>query len=682
MEDSGAPLVVIVRLHRNARGISDIFMTKSLSSIFLACSLVITHAANVPLEDLDLKLMTTGYGKVLSGLSVKEKPLTIGGRVFQTGVGTHAPSEALIDLDGKATHFSAEVGIDSLDNTQGSVEFIVYGDDKELWNSGLCRGGEPPKACEVDLTGIRKLHLEVTDGDDGKSYDHADWAEAAISFDGALPRMTAVLPLREEEFILTPAAPDAPHLNGPKVRGVRPGSPLAFRIPATGERPMQFAAMGLPEGLVVDHATGIVTGTIAKGGSYEIVLEARNAEGADQRRLKIVVGETLALTPTMGWNSWYIHYHRVTDKVMREAADQMIASGMADYGYEYVNIDDCWAMKPDSKDPQLSGSPRDAEGRITGNRNFPDMPGLASYIHSKGLKAGLYTSPGKVTCAGYEGSFMHEAQDAATFASWGFDFLKYDWCSFGREPAGAIPGDRLEGPYLLMASELRKQKRDIVFNLCQYGMGDVWKWGGDCGQSWRTTGDLGLQAGSSLPGFYQIGMTNAKCHVYARPGGWNDPDYLLVGWVGDASSSGKGKKTTLTPNEQYSYMSMWSLMASPLVFSGDMAKLDPFTLNILCNREVIDVDQDELGKQASILRQSPKEFVLVKELSDGSKAVGLFNLGRKPATLRVDWTDLGISGKQTIHDVWRQKDLPVSDSGFGTEIPRHGVAFVRITPAR
>jgi alpha-galactosidase len=213
-------------------------------------------------------------------------------------------------------------------------------------------------------------------------------------------------------------------------------------------------------------------------------------------------------------------------------------------------------------------------------------------------------------------------------------------------------------------------------------MGDVWKWGGTVGNSWRTTGDLGMARSTQLPGFYSIAFSNARHSDYARPGAWNDPDYILIGWVGDTHGMGEGKKTTLTPNEQYSYMSMWSLMAAPLIFSGDMAKLDPFTLNVLCNSEVIAVDQDPLGRQAKILRQSASEFVLVKELEDGSKAIGLFNLTEAPAKMAVSWTELGISGKQIIHDLWRQKDLEKSKKQFQTEVPRHGVALVRVTPVK
>jgi alpha-galactosidase len=304
------------------------------------------------------------------------------------------------------------------------------------------------------------------------------------------------------------------------------------------------------------------------------------------------------------------------------------------------------------------------------------------------LKAGLYTSPGPWTCAGYTGAYQHEAQDAKLFADWGFDFLKYDWCSYGRVFAkgdvrvgpGASKLARYEFPYQLMGGELQKQSRDIVFNLCQYGMSEVWKWGGDVGHCWRTTGDLGLQKQSHLPGFYGIAFQNAQHADYARPGAWNDPDYLLIGWVGDAFRMDVGKQTSLTPDEQYSYMSLWSLMAAPLIFGGDMARLDAFTLNVLCNREVIAVDQDPLGRQGAVLRHTQDEFVLVKDLEDGGKAVGLFNLTTNAATVSVSWNELGLAGQVGIRDVWRQKNLGASETEVSAKIAPHGVALVKLGP--
>lgn len=480
--------------------------------------------------------------------------------------------------------------------------------------------------------------------------------------------------------ILTPKPGPQPKINGPQVYGARPGRPFLYRIPCTGERPMRFSAAGLPRELKLDAAAGIISGTVpARRGEYGVTLSAANAKGKAARRFRIVVGDTLALTPPMGWNDWYTHYDRITDPLMRQAADAMLASGMAYFGYQYVNIDDCWMVKPGSSVAELGGDPRTGEGTIRPNGRFPDMKALTAYIHARGLKAGLYTSPGPLTCARFEGSYQHEEQDARTFAEWGFDFLKYDLCSYRSiDNRGTVEADRK--PYELMGSILGKLNRDLVFNLCQYGRSEVWKWGGEVGGNcWRTTGDLGLEKSSRLPGFYSIGFKNAAAWEYAAPGRWNDPDYILIGTVGNAfQMSALPVKVPLTEEEQYSYMSMWALMAAPLFYSGDMGSLDEFTLNVLCNAEVIDLDQDGLGKQARVVRRTEDEFILAKPMADGSLAVGLFNLADGEREVSATWQDLGIEGRRRPRDVWRQKDAAVVAGAYKAVVPRHGVALVRL----
>jgi len=493
--------------------------------------------------------------------------------------------------------------------------------------------------------------------------------------------IVALLPLLAAEMpVLTPKPGPEPRINGPRIYGVRPGRPFLYRIPATGVRPMKFEAAGLPASIKLDAATGILTGKApAKPGLYKVTFHASNAHGKASREFRLTVGDTIALTPPMGWNHWYTHYDRVSDKLFREAADAMVASGMADYGYSYVSIDDCWMMKPGSKDTALSGEPRDSSGRIRPNLRFPDMPGLTAYIHAKGLKAGIYTGPGPLTCAQYTAAWQHEESDARTFAEWGFDLLKYDWCSYGRL-VKPVTREDFTKPYALMGGLLKKQNRDIQLNLCQYGMGEVWKWGAEVGgQSWRTTGDLGLEKDTRLPGFYSIAFKNMVLSDYAGPGRWNDPDYILIGVIGNAHSQGvPPKQTTLTAWQQYSYMSLWSLMASPLFFSGDMSRLDEFTLNVLCNAEVIDVNQDPLGKQARVVRKNDDELVMVKPLEDGSVAVGLFNLSEQLRRVSVSLKELNLTGSKRVRDLWRQKDLAGVTGDIGAEIERHGVAFYRL----
>ncbi len=476
--------------------------------------------------------------------------------------------------------------------------------------------------------------------------------------------------------ILTPAPNLNPRINGPLVYGCRPGHPFLYRIPCQGKRPIAFKIKGLPSELKLDPVTGIISGTVPGKGVYEILINARNSEGKDTRKLKIVAGEQLALTPPMGWNHWYAHYDRITDKMMREAADVMISSGMADVGYQYVNIDDCWMNAEKNSDPLRVGPLRDDKGNVIPNKHFPDMKGLTTYIHTKGLKAGIYTSPGPRTCGGFAGAWQHEDQDANQFANWGFDFLKYDWCSYGELAGENVSLAGFQKPYQQMGKILKSQDRDIVFNLCQYGMGDVWKWGGEVdAHCWRTGGDLGFE----LDRIFDVALKNAQIGQYNKPGEWNDPDYIQIGWIGNANKMGIPELTPMPANMQYAYMSLWSLLAAPLIYSGDMSKLDAFTLNILCNPEVIAVNQDPLGKCAEVIHRDSVSFIMVKPLSDGSTAVGLFNRGKTTADVSVVWSELKISGDHHVRDLWREKDLGFSVDKFSTAVPPEGVVMIRIS---
>jgi len=632
-----------------------------------------SHSAKtetVWLSSLDLEKIGSGWGKnvKIATKVVQRQTLSIGGQKFTEGINGRANSVMYIDLGKKAKRFSAYVGIDDkAGKATGSVKFKVYGDNRELFKSGFMKAGEAAKKIEVDIAGVKTLILAVNSVDAKNRRAYADWAEAKFEVVGAKPK--AINRPKEKAVILTPKPGPKPKINGPKLFGVRPGRPFVYRIPATGKRPMSFAALNLPKELKLEPRTGVIVGNAPKRrGDYIITLKATNAYGTNEKPFKIVVGETLALTPPMGWNSWYIHHHKVSDKIMRDAADVMVESGMAEFGYMYVNIDDCWMKKQEDK-PY-----RDKNKAILPNAKFPDMKAMTNYIHSKGLRAGLYTTPGPWTCGKYVGSYQHEEIDARKFAEWGFDFLKHDWCSY----KGIAKDKSLDGrmkPFKLMGDILKTLDRDIVYNLCQYGMGDVWKWGGEVGsQCWRTTGDLGW-----APSFYHIGMSNAQHYEYARPGQWNDPDYILIGWVDyNRKPDSKSQPTVISPNEQYAYMSMWSLMAAPLFFSGDMTKLDDFTLNVLCNTEVIEVNQDPLGKQARIVLQSDDHLILAKNMEDGSQAVGLFNASEIETKMTVKWSELSINGKHRARDLWRQKDVGTFDDEYTIKVPRHGVVMVRL----
>lgn len=638
----------------------------------MAASVTAQPISTVPLSSLDLSLMSAGYGRPRVDVGLDGSPLVIAGQKYPKGVCTHASSAMHIRLDKETRRFTALVGVQEVKgNAPASIEFKIYADQRLAFNSGVMRAGDAAKKVDVDLRNVDRLVLVVTDAGDGMDFDHAAWAMAEFEVTGKTP--VAVPAPAEPEYILTPEPGPQPQINGPLIFGTRPGNPFLYRIPATGKRPMTFSADNLPASLSLDAASGIITGTSpAKRGDYAVTLHAKNALGEDSRSFKLVVGDVLALTPPMGWNSWYIHYWRVNDADIRNAADAMIQSGMADFGYLYVNIDDYWS-KEQNQTPY-----RDACGRILPNQKFPNMRLLTDYIHSKGLRAGIYSSPGPLTCGNCVASYRHEQIDAQQFADWGFDFLKYDWCSYGTIAKDESRAELVK-PYALMGEILKNIGRDVVYNLCQYGLGNVWEWGAKVdGNCWRTTGDLGPMQG----GYLRAGLMNARHFEYAKPGRWNDPDYILIGWVGDANTQGEGKKTDLSPSRQYQYISLWSLMAAPLIYSGDMTKLDAFTRNVLCNREVIEVDQDMLGKQGKIIEQSGEHFVMVKDLADGSKAVGIFSKAEVACTFQVSWQTLGIKGQWNIRDLWRQKDIGVSSQEYKITIPSYGVSLIRLSPHR
>jgi alpha-galactosidase len=366
----------------------------------------------------------------------------------------------------------------------------------------------------------------------------------------------------------------------------------------------------------------------------------------------------LVRTPPMGWNSWNKFAGRVSDADVRGMADAMVTSGMARAGYVYINIDDTW-----------EGQSRDANGNITTNKKFPDMKALADYVHSKGLKIGIYSSPGPKTCAGYEASYGHEEQDAKQFAAWGFDYLKYDWCS-----AGNIYKDEdMQAVYQKMGDALLKAGRPIVYSLCQYGRSEVWTWGGKVGGNlWRTTGDIRdawqsldqIGFGKQVPGQRtQLDIASAM-----KPGQFNDPDMLEIGNGG------------MTGDEYRLHMSLWALLSAPLLAGNDLRTMTDEIKSILMNAEVIAVDQDKAVNPPKKISEQGTSIVIAKTLTDGSTAVGLFNRGDSPAQIAVSWSSLGLNGrKPKLRDLWEHKAVEVSGDSYTASVARHGVVMLRIT---
>lgn len=466
-------------------------------------------------------------------------------------------------------------------------------------------------------------------------------------------------------YILTPTAPATPRFNTAPLYGVRPGSPIHFRFGVSGERPMRITSADLPSGLSINPNNGALSGSLPKAGGYTFTVVAENAKGKAEQKFTIRVGNKIALTPPMGWNSWNCWGLSVTQDKVISSAKALIEKGLADYGYAYINIDDGWEA------PQ-----RNADGTIAVNEKFPSMKDLGDWLHGEGLKFGIYSSPGDLTCGGYLGSIDHELQDAESYNSWGVDYLKYDWCGYGRKHATEPDNQTVASfvrPYLLMERCLRQQPRDIFYSLCQYGMAEVWKWGHAVdANSWRTTGDIT----DTWTSMYDIGFVRqAELYPYAQPGHWNDPDMLIVGKVGWSANL---RDSRLTPDEQYSHISLWTLLASNMLIGCDLAQLDDFTIGLLCNNEVNAVNQDILGIQAKRDVEEGAIQIWSRPLSDGSRAVGIFNVGDEP--VRVDLgrylSQLGLGNLSSVRDLWRQQNL--STTALRYYIPTHGVRYLKV----
>lgn len=464
-------------------------------------------------------------------------------------------------------------------------------------------------------------------------------------------------------YLLTPPDSAVPAIHGASVLGARPGTPLAHRIPATGKAPLRYSAAKLPAGLTLDASTGVIEGTVPAAGSYPIELRVENAAGAASQTWTLEAGDKLALTPPMGWNSWNAFGVNVSDAQVRASARILVESGLAAKGWSSVNIDDGW-----------QAAARASDGELPGNERFPDMPALGRYLHSLGLRFGIYSSPGPATCGKYLGAYEHEAQDAATYASWGVDFLKYDLCSYHDMIAKTPTRAAHMLPYQKMGEALKAQPRSIVYSLCQYGEQQVWEWGADVGgQAWRMTGDI-LDTWDSV---LETGFSAAPYTQHVAPGRWNDPDMLVVGHVG----WGDPKPSRLTPDEQYSHISLWSMLAAPLLLGNDLTKLDAFTMNLLTNAEVLAINQDILGRAASRVQDGDGWQIWVKPLADGRKAVGIFNMGDKFRRLRIDPAlyAKGQSGlRYQARDAWRQHTLASTGGAIDVELPAHGVMLLTV----
>jgi alpha-galactosidase len=476
--------------------------------------------------------------------------------------------------------------------------------------------------------------------------------------------------------IRTPPPPPTPRINGPAIFGVRPQHPFFYHIPASGDRPMEFGADDLPVGLTLEAQTGDITGMLQRAGTYKVRFHAKNRLGRDNKPFEIVVGETICLTPAMGWNSWNHYGGRITQDIVLQNAKAMAASGLINHGWTYINIDDTWQGRRGGKFHALQG-----------NEKFPDLGALCAQIHALGLKFGIYSTPWETSYAGFPGGSSENPEglwtkpvgktvknknilpcaiaryhfctnDADQWAAWGVDYLKYDWNPI------QLPETRE------MYDALRQSGRDLIFSLSNNMNITNGPTCGKIANSWRTTGDIK----SNWNSMSQRGFGQDRWRPYSAPGHWNDPDMLEI-------ATRERDQPGLTPDEEYTHMTLWCLLAAPLLLANDLSAMDAFTLNLLENDEVLAINQDALGDKAVCVLTDGHARVYARTTADGAKAVGLFNIGSNAAVVvTVNWPDLKLSGTHKVWDLWRQKDLGKFKRSFGMRVAPHSAELVKVLP--
>jgi|SRR5450631_345607 len=431
-----------------------------------------------------------------------------------------------------------------------------------------------------------------------------------------------------------------------------PGPPPGAGGPGGGEAPPETQGAPSDPGAGPRGGGSRSAPVVARRGTPAVSYRAGPVDYAALPKVKLppikdIAYNGLAKTPPMGWNSWNKFRTHIDDKTVRQIADAAVSSGMLAAGYQYINIDDGWQ------------GTRDANGELHPNPNFADMKSLADYVHSKGLKIGIYSSPGPRTCGGFEGSYGHEEQDARMYAAWGMDYLKYDWCS----AAHVWKDDDMRAAYQKMGDALQSTKRPIVYALCQYGRANVQSWGQQVGANlWRTTGDIR----DSYDSMAKIGFAQSSLAKFAGPGHWNDPDMLEIGNGG------------MTGDEYRTHFSLWSMIAAPLIAGNDLRNPLPGIKEILLNKEVIAVDQDVIGKAGSQIAEDGNIVVWARPLASGDYAVAIFNRGTAEATAETAWKDFGWSGGHQVRDLWAHADLGTITDTYSTKVPAHGVVLLQV----
>lgn len=681
----------------------------------------------VALQDLDLSCVLTKKGEPKINTDLSGDPVEVAGVHYAEALTLQAPHNIRLLLNGKSSRLTALIGMEDSSKEKlrngepNSMRFVILGDGEVLLDKTVFTG-QAAKPIDVALEGVDELVLITEESELVWNNNDYQGVYANARFVGGDPKNVLY-----ERYVLTPEESAAPAINAARIFGLRPNAPLLFTIATSGERPIHFSAESLPEGVVLDAEKGRLSGSVAEAGEYSIHFTAENQHGSDSIDWTLRVGDTIALTPPMGWNSWYCWSESVSAEKVKDIARGFVEKGLVDYGWTYVNIDDCWGG------PERGGS----YNSLLGNERFPDMKGMVDYVHDQGLKVGIYSTIWMSSFAGFLGgtaptpdgdysefvvpederiqpgqvfgrlpgsmtSLMASIgpywlvdNDVKQFAEWGFDYVKYDWnerlnqdelmehfkknrkTPFKNMQRFAFDEGQRKSEYWTKPfhDSFRASERDIVLSLSPRSTFTSAPINSKYSNLWRTTNDIVDTWFSMSESF-----NNDHWRPFQKPGHWNDPDMLQIGKKGIPNQFVRGlRDTRLTPDEQYTQLTLWSILAAPLLISCDVESMDDFTLGLLKNPEVIAISQDPLGKQGYPVSVEGDIQIWVRELAGGDTAVGVFNLGYGSQAVSVSLADLDLSSESTVIDSWNHKSVPTVNGAVRSELRGHASALYRVS---
>ena len=630
----------------------------------------------IPLSSLEIGKAINGWGTIRANKSIDQNPITLKDTVYTSGVGAHATNKIVVKLNGAATRFYSRVGIDDEVRTDcGSnanygvcnyrATLRAQNGDEFVVAEGVIRAtDETTPVIEADLNGWKYLILEADAGQGGNSYDHVDWANAYFEY--IYQNSTPPVIVTADE-IATELAAATRVFSQPGVR-------FMHKIPTVNPEAV-VTVEDLPEGLEWNADRKLVEGIVETEGDYTYKAVVTVGENSVKHDIHLTVSSNLQQpVPFMGWLSWNVVENEISEEAIRTVADAMVSTKLADLGYRYLVVDDYWHA--DNRDA-ATGKP------VADARKFPNgVKAAADYVHSKGLKFGIYSDAGSMTCARRFGSYGYEEIDARQYAEWDVDLLKYDYCF-----VDDVSVDEAKARYTKMGNALKASGRDILFYICEWGVREPWKWGAEAGgTTWRCTYDTrdGWQGKNGGIGMVESVRDMKHLWAYSGPNRYNDADMMCVGIHGTGkSSSNLVVKAGMTQTEYRSQFSMWCMWASPLTLSFDLRL--PITDDdyaIMGNEELIAINQDRMGQQAELIAEDGNVQYYMKDLENGDVAIAVLNMGAAAANAKVDFSRFSAleNGKEyVVRDLWQHAETGTYSTSFDVNVASHETKVYRLS---